>query len=92
MKALVGLAPGTGERFYAAMYLDRAQLLALAVGIIASTSLWPRLRQLWLARPRKPALLALEQLAGLLLPMSLLLAAAMQIASGTHNPFIYFRF
>ena len=102
-----GLPDGDGGGRHRHRHRDRAQsyvnselVLALLVAVVAAMPVLPRLvrlrehvLELWAGRPA-PRRLFSEAL-GLLAvasQMLLLVASAAQLASGTHNPFIYFRF
>jgi alginate O-acetyltransferase complex protein AlgI len=100
LAALAGFASGTGVDHYPQLYLTRELLLALAVAPLAAMPCLPalvRLRDRILARAEEapglaPPLSATLGLAAAAVQMLLLVACAAQLASGTHNPFIYFRF
>ena len=98
LKAMAGLGAGAGLEYHVGLYVDSQLVLALCAGAIGS---WPVLPLLVRVRDRvaagAPGLIragldagfALADVAGHSL---LLLASAMLLAAGTHNPFIYFRF
>ncbi len=98
LKAMTGLGTGAGLEYHVGLYIDSQLALALCAGAIGS---WPVLPLLVRVKDgvvaRAPGLLqeglgagfALADVAGHSL---LLLASAMLLAAGTHNPFIYFRF
>jgi alginate O-acetyltransferase complex protein AlgI len=72
-----------------ALYLDAEVLLTLLAALLGAT---PWLRNLWRSEAnehRRNRALAIGRVAALNL---ILLASAMSLAAGTHNPFIYFRF
>jgi alginate O-acetyltransferase complex protein AlgI len=98
LKAMAGLGTGMGLEYHVGLYIDAELVLALCAGAIGSWPVLPlfvRVRDSVVARA--PGLLravlnegfALADVAGHSL---LLLASAMLLAAGTHNPFIYFRF
>ena len=98
LKAMAGLGKGAGLEYHVGLYVDSQLILALCAGVIGSWPLMPllvRVRDGAIARA--PGLIragldltfALADVAGHSL---LLLASAMLLAAGTHNPFIYFRF
>jgi alginate O-acetyltransferase complex protein AlgI len=100
LKFLCGFARRTTLEYYPVLDLNADVVLALVVGAVAATPVLPWAASLLerlagRARPGTagaPALrfgLALLSAGGLGL---ILLASAMQLASGTYNPFIYFRF
>jgi alginate O-acetyltransferase complex protein AlgI len=97
LAAMAGVASGTGIDFYPTMYLNTELLLALGVAAIAAMPVLPwlaRLQAQLAARPGGAPGIATSSLAlgSVVVQMALLLASAAQLASGTHNPFIYFRF
>jgi alginate O-acetyltransferase complex protein AlgI len=100
LSAMAGIATGTGIDHYLALYLNSELILALGVALVAALPVWPRLVRLrgpflaWLGGgPRLAnAFSSTIDLLGVASQMVLLVACAAQLASGTHNPFIYFRF
>ncbi len=100
LKFMTGLAHRTRREFFPVVDINRDVVLALIVGMIAATPILP-----WLAGairglsegdqlPRVPAgalrwSAACLGVAGL---GAVLFASTMQLATGTYNPFIYFRF
>ena len=90
-RALVSLRGWIGfDRGELAVVISAQGWLAIAVGVLAATPLlrWLSSRVLveqaddgWSARP-----------AGAVVVLSLLLLSAMKLASGSFNPFIYYRF
>jgi alginate O-acetyltransferase complex protein AlgI len=98
LSAMVGFAKGDSTLFPVAMYLNGAVFTALAAGIILSAPVIPRLSTLlersavnFLSRPRAAVegFLAIMKIAAIGL---IFFASAASLASGTYNPFIYFRF
>jgi alginate O-acetyltransferase complex protein AlgI len=70
-------------------YLDAPGVIALCVGIIVAMPVFPALAA-WCGKPGKCSLpVGILRCAAILL---LFLLCAMQLAAGTYNPFIYFRF
>jgi alginate O-acetyltransferase complex protein AlgI len=96
--AMVGFSRGTGLEYNVTLYLNAELGLALAVGIIGSTPWLNYLgrwyKHLMAAYPQKIALLVEGSFSFVEVVMLTLifLASSMQLAAGTHNPFIYFRF
>jgi alginate O-acetyltransferase complex protein AlgI len=95
--AAAGFAKGPGLQYNVARYLDSQVLLALIIGVIASMPVLPLLQSCG-TRLREhgsrfgetvDGALSLSGIAGYAL---ILLFSVMVLASGTHNPFIYFRF
>jgi alginate O-acetyltransferase complex protein AlgI len=98
LKAMVGLGRGAGIEYHVGLYIDSQLVLALIAGAIGSAPLLPllvRVRDEIAAQARgflRAWLNAGFGLADVAIHMILLLASAMLLAAGTHNPFIYFRF
>jgi len=78
------------------MYLHADKAILLAIGILVSIPILPVLDkrlQVYLShRYNKAVLYRLETMMVLLGLAGVLLLSSMYLASGTHNPFIYFRF
>ncbi len=98
LQALAGLAKGDGVEVFVGMYLNREVLIALGLGILFSAPIYP-----YVGRWRSTALNWSEGIvsgcAGKTLSVihagslfSIFILCAMKLASGTYNPFIYFRF
>lgn len=98
MQALAGFGQGDGVEFFVGMYLNREVLLVLVIGILFSAPI-----SLYVSRMRnsvvtrgggivsKCTVKTFSMIhAGSLLGIFVL--CAMKLASGTYNPFIYFRF
>jgi alginate O-acetyltransferase complex protein AlgI len=99
LSAMAGLADGSAVEYTAAAYLANDVRLALAAGAVFSAPVLPalqRLRSGLLAGVRRPGLARVLDAACAGLSVAclalLLLASEMQLAGGTSNPFIYFRF
>jgi len=102
LKALFGFGSGDGVVHYAALYLNREVMFFMIIGIVGCFPLFPKLKSLY---REKEALV--KQKPGKWLPRAwdlgysvlnsayltfVLLASAIVMASGTYQPFIYFRF
>lgn len=88
LQSLFGFAPSNTPLFTAEYFSTDIQA-AIVIGILLSLPIWPGLKSFckrWTASTNGWNIL---KPVGLL---SLLLLSAMALASGTHNPFIYFRF
>ena len=90
---------GGGELPYTPLYLLSNDVLAvLAVGIVASTPIALKAAESvreWQSRTERPATVLLGRLAevaALPIVSGIFLLSAARLASGTYNPFIYFRF
>jgi alginate O-acetyltransferase complex protein AlgI len=100
LKAIVGLGQGDSQQYALNTFLDNATLPALLAAVICSAPVLVLIQRLsvqtlvltarrrWLAGGLE-AFYAAVSAAGVVM---LLIASAMQLASGTYNPFIYFRF
>lgn len=98
LSAMAGFAEGDSTLSPVAMYLNGAVWTALAAGVILSMPVIPRLSTLFqraaahsVGRPGAAVvgLLASVRIAAIGL---IFIASAAALASGTYNPFIYFRF
>ena len=99
VKAMFGFGSGNPSVYYPALFVDRVAQLALLCGLLFSVPAGPALDRAitaWLcrrgARPRSAAWevgRGMAQAAALAL---IFVASAMELAVGTYNPFIYFRF
>ncbi len=101
VKAMSGFAAGDGIQYFAAMYLNREIMVAMVIGIMLSAPIFP-----WLKRIRNSmaenwgnkiafttfAVNAGSSLINILFLGILLGVCALYLASGSYNPFIYFRF
>jgi alginate O-acetyltransferase complex protein AlgI len=100
LSALAGFAAGAGIDHYVGLYLNAELVAALVAASALAVPAWRDVGRLrgpivgWLGGgPRMSAAYASAlDLAGVAAQMALLVACAAQLASGTHNPFIYFRF
>jgi len=92
MRALIGYgaaaSPGFGEYTFFGEYAPASVLTALAVGAAASVP-WDGLRR---RLPDTGPAAALASTAAMAALATLLIVSAASLATGTYNPFIYFRF
>jgi alginate O-acetyltransferase complex protein AlgI len=94
---MFGFVHGWGGYYTVPIILNRQVALVLALGIIGSTPIIknillnpdPERWRRWQYRNWSPRLMATARVAFIALVMSL---SIMEMASGTYNPFIYFRF
>jgi len=98
LKAMAGQAPHAGPEANLALYWNLKTALALICGVVGSTPIIPWLaerRRAWLEDGRRGRFAVDAGLDALIrlvaLPLVFVLCA-MSLASGTHNPFIYFQF
>lgn len=87
-RSLWGFAPSNAP-LYTGGYFARDIQLAVLAGIILSLPVWPALKTFCQNHPISALIWDILRPAGLVI---LLLLCSMSLASGTHNPFIYFRF
>ncbi|HEX4339035.1 MAG TPA: MBOAT family O-acyltransferase [Polyangiaceae bacterium] len=97
LEAMAGHAHGTGRVFRLSQYLNDEVLLATAVGVVGAAPVLPwlgGLRAGWVSGegPRRAALRVGWDVLALSATGLVLLGSAALLASGTYNPFIYFRF
>jgi alginate O-acetyltransferase complex protein AlgI len=87
-RSLWGFAP-SHTPLYVDGFLPRDVQIAMLTGALLSLPVWPMIKTLCQKHPALACLWDVLRPAGLLI---LLLLCGMFLASGTHNPFIYFRF
>jgi alginate O-acetyltransferase complex protein AlgI len=101
INAMTGLGGGDSLVYHTGLYWTREVMLVLVVAVIAATPVFPRiLRRLFLAPGIRagqlfsahPSLQVLWSTFGIAALALILLASGMNLAAGTFNPFIYFRF
>ena len=102
LAAMAGYAHGDGLEYYAALYLNGEVSVILVIGIIFSTPVLPRLRSIYSKATEIRsasgdnlyfgAMTKTVPVAYYLFLTALLVICAAYVASGTYNPFIYFRF
>jgi alginate O-acetyltransferase complex protein AlgI len=96
--AMVGLGRGTGVVYHPSLYIDSLLVLALIAGVVGSMPVLPWLagvRDRLLASPggvARSVMRAGFPVANIVVLSFLLLASSLFLATGTYNPFIYFRF
>ena len=101
LAAMIGEGEGDGLIYHAGLYLDRQVIAVLIIGVIGSTPVLPYLKRLYI-RSLKGSKMGLEAPSALtyfVIPMSYQLymtaifhLSVVYMATGTYNPFIYFRF
>jgi alginate O-acetyltransferase complex protein AlgI len=96
LKAMAGLSTGSGKEWHVGLFLNPKVVLMICLGVIGSMPLIPWIRD-WRHKvmERSPSLLVgpgIDAAVGLMATPSILLLSCMSLASGTHNPFIYFQF
>ena len=91
LKAMTGFGVAAPTPYTVQWFLKPDVWLALAAGAIGSTP-WVKALADRIGRSRRPALEWSAAFASVATLIALLAASVMQVASGTYNPFIYFRF
>jgi len=102
LKAMAGLGTGAGTRYYPTLYLNAEVIVFVVIGILGSFPIFPKLKEWyenqkpgWESRWGKIPLRILNSgyaVGYTLFLTAVLLTSTMVMASGTYNPFIYFRF
>ncbi len=93
LSAMFGAGTGTGLDYHLGLYLNAKVVLVLGLGLVGATPILP-----WAMRKARHAVRRSSLAAGTISTAALttlaliMLGAAMHLAAGTHNPFIYFRF
>ena len=97
LQAMAGFARGSGVVWHMGLFLNPKVVIVLCLAVIGVTPIVP-----WVVRWREgrraarpagaAANLGLEALASLIVLPAVFVLCAMSLASGTHNPFIYFQF
>jgi len=98
LAAMVGYSEATGSQYTLGIYLNAEILIAFLAGVIGSLPVMPLIRKS-MENQSIPSGSGVQivssraiQLAHLVLPMFILAASLLNLAAGTYNPFIYFRF
>ena len=97
LQAMAGFARGSGVVWHMGLFLNPKVVIVLCLAVVGVTPIVPWAVQ-WreqrlAARPSGAAVnLGLEALASLIVLPAVFVLCAMSLASGTHNPFIYFQF
>jgi len=98
LKAMAGFSQGSGVEWHMGLFLNPKVMIVLAAAAIGATPAIPWIkeaRERFLAvRRLGPMVLddGLEALVNLVVMPAVFILCAMSLASGTHNPFIYFQF
>ncbi|MBI4803846.1 MAG: MBOAT family protein [Desulfovibrio sp.] len=96
LKAMAGISLGSGKEWHVNLFLNPKVIMMLGLGVIGSLPIIPWIRD-WRHRQleRSPSLAVgpgIDALVGLVATPIILILSCMSLASGTHNPFIYFQF
>jgi alginate O-acetyltransferase complex protein AlgI len=102
LKTMAGFGTGDGIRYYPALYLNTEVLFFLVLGIIGAFPVFPKIKQWYQnleTKWEKQEIKIHQRLlnTGYIIVYNfyltgVLLTSIMVMASGTYNPFIYFRF
>jgi alginate O-acetyltransferase complex protein AlgI len=98
ISAMFGFAHGKGREFHAGLYLNNEIILAIIFGIIFSAPVYPVVKKHMIIFVADFKALksgfgyAILNFMKIIVLTCILLASIMSLASGTYNPFIYFRF
>jgi alginate O-acetyltransferase complex protein AlgI len=98
LKAMAGFARGSGVEWHMGLFLNLKVSIVMSVAVIGATPVIPwlkSLRERFLAHKRLGPLVlddGVECLVSLVVMPTVFVLCAMSLASGTHNPFIYFQF
>jgi alginate O-acetyltransferase complex protein AlgI len=90
LKAMAGMGLAKPWPYSVVWFLKPDLIVALAAGLVGSTPWVPVLARA--IETKRPALTGAAAFASVTTMIVLLVASMMQVASGTYNPFIYFRF
>ncbi|MFP5221021.1 MAG: MBOAT family O-acyltransferase [Acidobacteriota bacterium] len=104
LRAMAGFGGGSGKEWHVGLFLNPKVVIMLVLGVIGSMPIIPWIRD-WRHRrletmhgkglsPAGGMMLGagVDALVGLVATPLILLLACMSLASGSHNPFIYFQF
>ena len=89
--SLMGFADSPDARYGPGTYANPLVILVLLLGLVCSLPVLPILKE-WLTAERHETTRDLVQLVSSVFLLLLLLLCVLPLASGTYNPFIYFRF
>lgn len=98
LKAMFGFGSGTGLEYYPSLYLDREVIFFGLIGILFSTPLPGRLKTVLeetvsnMADPFRKTIQPVARMLAAVILIGVFVFSIMALASGTYNPFIYFRF
>jgi len=98
LKTMFGFGSGNGLEYYPSLYLDREVLFFGLIGILFSTPLPGRLKTVLgevvskMAGPFRKMILPVARILAAVTLLGVFVLSIMALASGTYNPFIYFRF
>jgi len=98
LKAMAGFAQGSGVEWHMGLFLNLKVGIVLGLAVVGATPVLPWIRQ-WRDRvllPKRFGPVAVDDgvefVVSLVCMPAIFILCAMSLASGTHNPFIYFQF
>ncbi len=91
LKVMAGYSGANGGEQPLALFVDPERMLAMAVGVVASTPILAAIKQ-WCERSAGRGVSVGTSVIEVTALASILMASIMLLAAGTYNPFIYFRF
>jgi len=103
LKAMIGLGTGTGITYYASFYINIEVIITLIIGLIGFTPIVPFISRYLStssinkkvnikSKSKRKIISSIIAIISIIILIAILIYSAMQLASGTYNPFIYFRF
>ncbi|HKC25219.1 MAG TPA: MBOAT family O-acyltransferase, partial [Thermoanaerobaculia bacterium] len=92
LAAMFGFQRGTAALQYPSLYLDAFRILVFCAAVVGSTPWVPSLSRWIAARKGESARSRFLPVAVHVALLAVFLVSVMQVAAGTYNPFIYFRF
>lgn len=100
IKAMFGLGTGYGIEYNTSLYWNYGLLVAIIFGIIFSTDIIYKIGQIFNIYTsninnkiiKSPINVYLSSYLSIIIHIFILIISSFSLASGTHNPFIYFRF
>jgi len=96
LQAMAGFGTGSGLEWHVGLFVNPKVILALCVGVVGAMPIIPWIkawREGLRSKPRTAGLDdGLEAVVSLVAVPAVFILCVMSLASGTHNPFIYFQF
>ena len=96
LRAMAGFGNGSGLEWHVGLFVNPKVILALCVGVGGAMPVIPWIkgwREGLRSRPRTAGLDdGLEAVVSLVATPAIFILCVMSLASGTHNPFLYFQF
>lgn len=95
LRAMVGLGNGSGIEYNINLYWNNGLQIAILLGIILSTDIIYKIRDainIHMPKINNNGYFYVKPYMSIVIHLSILILSSFSLASGTHNPFIYFRF